>query len=62
MTDNPADLVKLRATLQALVDGQTATPRSDLEEDHYAADEALLAYVDDPEVRRLFGLIEKWYS
>lgn len=29
---------------------------------HAAADEALLAYINDPEVTKAFRLLKKWYA
>jgi len=33
-----------------------------LDENHQVADNALLEYINDPEVRAAFDAIEKWYS
>ena len=32
---------------------------TDLEDSHLQADEALLDYIDDPEVRKAFGALDK---
>lgn len=34
----------------------------DPESDHGEADELLLDYIDDPDVRSAFNEIEKWYA
>lgn len=34
----------------------------DVEEAHIAADKALLAYIDDPEVTAAFVDLERWYA
>ena len=34
----------------------------DTEENHWAADNALLDYIDDEDVRKVFMEIEKWYA
>jgi hypothetical protein len=36
--------------------------RSDPEEGHIAADEALLDYIGDPEITQAFESIGKWYA
>lgn len=35
---------------------------SDNESAHSAADEALLRYIDDPEITAAYTQIEKWYA
>ena len=34
----------------------------DEERDHVKADDLLLEYINDPEIRWLFDAIEKWYA
>jgi hypothetical protein len=35
---------------------------SDVEDAHRSADDALLRYINDPDIRQAFDSIEKWYS
>lgn len=39
-----------------------AARAEDEETGHVDADEALLEYIDDPEVTRLFEALPKWYA
>lgn len=41
---------------------ERATGLKDAEADHVKADEALLAYIDDPEISEAFEAIDKWYA
>ena len=65
----PEALVTLRAALAALVEEQeagsirtTLNGLRDTENSHLDADAALIAYIDDPEVTRLFESLERWYA
>lgn len=64
--DDRTRLDALRAKLVALVDAQTAADATgrylDSEAPHIEADAALLAYIDDPEVTRLFESLTRWYA
>jgi hypothetical protein len=55
--DKPT-LDELRAFLRQFAYGTGADP----EMSHVQADKALLAYIGDPEVMRLFADMEKWYA
>lgn len=48
--------------LQKLIDIATDVRSSDPARDHQEADEALLEYVDDPEISAAFERIEKYYA
>jgi hypothetical protein len=49
---------ELRAELEALVGPSLRDP----ERYHGEADDALIAYINDPEVTRLFNAIDKYYA
>jgi hypothetical protein len=34
----------------------------DIESAHYDADNAMLDYINDPEIRKAYSKIEKWYA
>lgn len=48
---------ELREKLGALVDGNR-----DMEENHVCADDLLLQFINDEQVREIYDSIEKWYS
>lgn len=50
----------LLEALRTIVKGQECF--SDIEADHALADDALLAYINDDEISRLYGEISKWYA
>jgi hypothetical protein len=37
-------------------------PSGDTEADHARADDALLAYINDPEITEAYNAIERWYA
>lgn len=37
-------------------------PNGDIEGQHSEADDALLDYIDDPEIAAAYAAIEKWYA
>lgn len=53
-------LKALRAALLAIQGRQQQV--FDVEQDHLDADEALLSYIDDPEVTARFRRLKKWYA
>lgn len=53
----------LRAKLLALVnDEESPEGKCDAEQLHLIADQALINYINDPEVRKLFNKLSKAYS
>jgi hypothetical protein len=57
-TDLKGDREALLVSLRALYNGG----RYDLERAHQGADEALLMFIDDDEIRAAYERIEKWYA
>ncbi|MCL2393260.1 MAG: hypothetical protein FWC87_01125 [Acidimicrobiaceae bacterium] len=55
--DRAALLAKLREQAK-LVEEE----RWNLEDTHWAADRALLEYIDDPEITEAYDSFDKWYS
>lgn len=49
---------KLLATLAALA----TSPNGDKEQDHVNADDALLEFINDPEISTAYDAIYKWYA
>lgn len=41
---------------------QLTDDQSDVEGNHASADRALVAFINDPEVTRLYGELKKWYA
>lgn len=54
------DLMNRDELVQRLM--ELADGGGDIERNHFEADELLLKYIDDPEVRAAFEEIEKWYA
>lgn len=67
-----ADALRIKMTrdellveLRRLVDIQTNPSQrrgGDQETDHLDADDALIEYIDDPEIAEAYGNIGKWYA
>jgi hypothetical protein len=55
MKRTTADLIKKLEDI-------TRDPQMDTEEGHAAADRALVEFIDDPEVTRLYDALPKWYA
>jgi hypothetical protein len=49
-------------TKEELVEVLRNCYKDDPEEAHIAADRALLEFINDPQVTKLFKKIEKWYA
>lgn len=47
--------------LKKLIDIKQNT-HGDLENDHADADNAILQYINDPEIEKAFDAIDKWYA
>lgn len=55
MGSHPSARDELLATLRDLTN-------DDPENAHLSADQALLAYINDPEITRAFEAVPKWYA
>jgi len=57
---------ELLATLQRIGarqhDPSLRVDGGDEEDDHLEADDALLAFIDDPEITEAFAALTRWYS
>lgn len=58
MTNRPRTKAQLAAELRAVADQLNGDP----EQAHNLADDLLLAYINNADVRTAFEAIEKWYA
>lgn len=56
------DKVELVGKLGNILSRQNSKGRSDIEADHSDADDLLVEYINDPEIKSLYEEIHKWYA